>query len=246
MKENHTILDSIMGAFVPIHRDGFKFVAGAALVALILLAVAPPLGWVAVVATLACAYFFRDPDRVTPARKGLVVSAADGKIAAIAEVPPAPELRLGEETLKRISVFLSIFDVRIVRAPVAERIAASHYVPGAFFNAELDKASEENERRALVIERREDSRLSFETRELFFIERDERRKELPKRLDAVEQPGMAVGSDRHAIRRHRQLVTFVACVRRAAVPKMAGKMPPSVMPFSGTPEMNVQLSLSHP
>jgi len=152
MKDSHSTLDSIMGAFVPIHRDGFKFVAGAALAALILLAVAPPLGWLAVLAALGCAYFFRDPDRVTPARKGLVVSAADGKVAAIAEVTAAPELRLGDERMRRISVFLSIFDVHIVRAPVAGRIVSSHYVPGAFFNAELDKASEENERLALAID----------------------------------------------------------------------------------------------
>ncbi|HXG78717.1 MAG TPA: phosphatidylserine decarboxylase [Methyloceanibacter sp.] len=152
MKESHSILDSIMGAFVPIHRDGYKFVAGAALVALILLAVAPPLGWVAVIATLGCAYFFRDPERVTPGRKGLVISAADGKIAAVAEVKAAPELGFGGETRRRISVFLSIFDVHIVRAPVAGRVVTSRHVPGAFLNAELDKASEENERLALVIE----------------------------------------------------------------------------------------------
>jgi len=81
-----------------------------------------------------------------------VTSAADGKVAAIGDVMAPNELQLGRETLRRISVFLSIFDVHIVRAPAAGRIIRSHYVPGAFLNAELDKASEENERRALVIE----------------------------------------------------------------------------------------------
>lgn len=152
MQDNHSILDSILGVFVPIHKDGYKFVFGAALVTLILFALAPPLGWLAAVATAAIAYFFRDPERVTPQREGLVVSAADGKIAAIAKVPPPPELQLGPGSLTRISVFLSVLDVHIVRAPVGGRIVRSHYVPGAFFNAELDKASEENERRALVIE----------------------------------------------------------------------------------------------
>jgi phosphatidylserine decarboxylase len=152
MKDSHGILDSIMGAFVPIHPDGYKFVAGAALGTLILFAVAPPLGWLGALATIGCAYFFRDPERVTPDRKGLVVSAADGKIAAVADAPLARELELGGQTLSRISVFLSIFDVHIVRSPVAGRIVRSRYVPGAFLNAELDKASEENERQALVIE----------------------------------------------------------------------------------------------
>jgi phosphatidylserine decarboxylase len=152
MKDSHGILDSILGAFVPIHPDGYKFVAGAALGTLILFAVAPPLGWLAALATAYCAYFFRDPERVTPQRGGLLVSAADGKIAAVADVAPARELQLGDASRARLSVFLSVFDVHIVRAPAAGRIVRSHYVPGAFFNAELDKASEENERRALVIE----------------------------------------------------------------------------------------------
>jgi phosphatidylserine decarboxylase len=152
MNDKHSILDSIFGAFVPIHPDGYKFVAGAALATLLLFVVASPLGWLAAIGTAWCAYFFRDPERVTPTREGLVTSAADGKVAAIADVPAPNELQLGRETLSRISVFLSVFDVHIVRAPVAGRIVRSHYVPGAFLNAELDKASEENERRALVIE----------------------------------------------------------------------------------------------
>ncbi len=152
MTDRHGLLDTILGAFVPIHPDGYKFVGGAALATLILFAVAPPLGWLAAIATAWCAYFFRDPERVIPARAGLVVSGADGKIAAITRAVPPRELALGTAPLTRISVFLSIFDVHIVRAPVAGRIVRSAYVPGAFLNAELDKASEENERQALVIE----------------------------------------------------------------------------------------------
>ena len=152
MQHRHGVLDSILGVFVPIHPDGYKFVFGAALVTLILFALAPPLGWLAALATACIAYFFRDPERVTPARPGLVVSAADGKVVAIAEGAAPHELDLRSETLTRISVFLSVLDVHIVRSPVAGRIVSSRYVPGAFFNAELDKASEENERRALVIE----------------------------------------------------------------------------------------------
>jgi phosphatidylserine decarboxylase len=152
MTDRHGLLDTILGAFVPIHPDGYKFVAGAAVATLILFALAPPLGWLTAIATAWCAYFFRDPERVVPARQGLVVSGADGKIAAIARAVPPRELQLGAAPLTRISVFLSIFDVHIVRAPVGGKIVRSHYVPGAFLNAELDKASEANERQALVIE----------------------------------------------------------------------------------------------
>jgi len=152
MNDRHSLLDTILGAFVPIHPDGYKFVAGAALATLILFVLAPPLGWLAAIATAWCAYFFRDPERVTPTRPGLVVSGADGRVAAITRVVPPRELKLGTEPLTRISVFLSVFDVHIVRAPVGGRIVTSAYVPGAFLNAELDKASEENERHAYVIE----------------------------------------------------------------------------------------------
>jgi phosphatidylserine decarboxylase len=152
MNDRHSILDSILGVFVPIHPDGYKFVFGAALVTLILFALAPPLGWLAALLTACIAYFFRDPERVTPTRPGLMVSAADGKVVSIAEGAAPHELNLKSDTLTRISVFLSVLDVHIVRSPVAGRIVSNRYVPGAFFNAELDKASEENERSALVIE----------------------------------------------------------------------------------------------
>ncbi len=102
-------------------------------------------GWVA--------YFFRDPDRVTPLREGLVVSAADGRVSLIETVTPPTELGFSDNRERvRVSVFLSVFDVHINRAPVAGRIVRSLYIPGAFLNANLDKASEENERRALVIQ----------------------------------------------------------------------------------------------
>jgi phosphatidylserine decarboxylase len=152
MSDQHGLLDSITGAFVRVHPDGHKFVLGFAAATLILFLLSPPLGWLGVIATAFCAYFFRDPDRVTSARPRLVVSPADGKIAAVGEAPPPRELDLGGAPLARISVFLSVFDVHIVRAPVAGRIVQSVYVPGKFLNAELDKSSEENERRAMTIE----------------------------------------------------------------------------------------------
>ena len=152
MDDRHSILDSITGAFVPIHPDGRKFVFGAAGVTLLLFLLTGPLGWLGVIATAYCAYFFRDPPRVTPKRAGLVVSAADGRITGVGKVPPAAELGLPGTMATRISVFLSVLDVHIVRAPVGGKLVRSRYVPGKFLNAELDKASEENERLALVIE----------------------------------------------------------------------------------------------
>jgi phosphatidylserine decarboxylase len=152
MNKTKSVFDSVTNAFVPIHRDGHKFIAIAALVTLVLFMIAPPLGWIGVIATAFCAYFFRDPDRVVPQRPGVVVSPADGKISAIAEVTPPGELALGDKKLARVSVFLSVLNVHIVRAPVAGRITRSVYMPGKFLNAELDKASEENERQALVVD----------------------------------------------------------------------------------------------
>jgi phosphatidylserine decarboxylase len=152
MSDRYSILDSVTGAFVPIHPDGHKFILGFAVAALILFVLAPPLGWLAAIATVACAYFFRDPERVTPALPGLVVSASDGKVVSISTVVPPKDLALGDVLLARVSVFLSVLDVHVVRSPVAGRIVRSEYVPGKFLNAELDKASEENERRAIVIE----------------------------------------------------------------------------------------------
>ncbi len=151
MSDTRGILGTIADAFVPIHRDGHKFVAIALAVTLLFFFVWPPLGWVGAVVTIWVAYFFRDPDRVTPLREGLVIAPADGRVSLIERVRPPQELGIGEEPRVRISIFLNVFDVHINRAPVPGRITRSIYVPGAFLNAALDKASEENERRSLVI-----------------------------------------------------------------------------------------------
>jgi phosphatidylserine decarboxylase len=142
---------------VPVHPDGYKFLAIGTGVALFFFWLWPPLAWIAVLITAWIAYFFRDPPRVTPLRDGLVVAPADGRICGIDQVRPPAELGLGDTSRLRISIFLSVFDVHINRAPVAGRITRSLYVPGSFLNAALDKASEENERRALVIVRADGS-----------------------------------------------------------------------------------------
>jgi len=151
LSDRHSIFDSILSSLAPVHRDGHKFITIAAVAALVFLLVWPPLGWILVVLALFIAYFFRDPERVTPLREGLVVSPADGRISSIETVRPPVELGLGDEMRQRISIFLSVLDVHINRSPVAGTIKRSVYVPGAFVNAALDKASEENERRSLVI-----------------------------------------------------------------------------------------------
>ena len=152
MSDRTSLLDTITESLAPIHRDGMKFVAVAALVTLLLFMLLPALGWIAAIITLYIAYFFRDPDRVTPMRDGLVIAPADGRVSSIDKVVAPAELGLGDGERVRISIFLSVLDVHINRAPVAGRIVRSNYIPGAFLNAALDKASEENERRALVIQ----------------------------------------------------------------------------------------------
>ena len=147
-----SIANSITAAFVPIHKEGYRFIAIFAGITLVLFWFgAGILGWVGVVLTLWCAYFFRDPERVTPLRDGLVISPADGRVSLITQVVPPPELDLPRELTTRVSVFMNVFDVHVNRAPVAGRIVHMAYVPGAFVNAELDKASEDNERQALTI-----------------------------------------------------------------------------------------------
>ena len=112
-----------------------------------------PLAWAGVVLTLWCAYFFRDPERVTPLREGLVISPADGRISSIEEVIPPAELDLPREPVTRISVFMNVFDVHVNRSPLDASIRRIAYVPGLFVNADLDKASLDNERQALTLER---------------------------------------------------------------------------------------------
>ena len=134
---------------VPIHRAGWPFIAVCALAALALFVVFPPLAWLAVLLTAFCIFFFRDPERIVPVRTGLAVSPADGLVSAVDRVVPPAELDMGTQTVTRISVFLSVFDVHINRIPCDGTITALSYHHGKFVNAALDKASEENERQAV-------------------------------------------------------------------------------------------------
>ena len=146
-----SILSSVRKQLVPIHREGYPFVGGFALASLVLFWLWPPLGWLGTLATLWCAYFFRDPPRVTPVRDGIVVAPADGRVSQIVNAVPPAELELGSRSLPRISIFMSVFDCHVNRSPVTGRIERIVYRPGKFLNADLDKASEDNERNAFVI-----------------------------------------------------------------------------------------------
>src|ERR1700739_4384844 len=146
-----SVVDSNGNQFVPIHPEGYPFIGGFALASLILFWLWTPLGWLMTLATLWCVYFFRDPPRVTPLRDGIVVSPADGRVSQITNAVPPKELDLGERALPRISVFMSVFDCHVNRSPVAGRIERIVYRAGKFLSADLDKASEDNERNAFVI-----------------------------------------------------------------------------------------------
>jgi len=146
-----SLLDTVRNTIVPVHKEGYPFVAAFFVASLLLGWLFKPLFWVGLILTLWCAYFFRDPPRVTPIGEGLVVSPADGRVSLIVNAVPPAELQLGETPLPRVSIFMSVFDCHVNRAPVGGRIERIAYRPGKFLNADLDKASEDNERNGLVI-----------------------------------------------------------------------------------------------
>jgi len=149
------MLDTIVK---PMHREGHKFVAIFAAVTVLLFLLNNYLGLVGVVLTVWCYYFFRDPDRVTPTREGLVVSPADGVISLLEPAVPPAELDMGDAPLTRVSIFMNVFNCHVNRAPIGGSIAKIAYRPGKFLNASLDKASEDNERNGLAI-RMDDGRM---------------------------------------------------------------------------------------
>ncbi len=146
--------------FVPVHNAGWPFITIFAITSILLSLISEHLGFIGLILTLWCIYFFRDPVRVTPTKEGLLISPADGVISAISKVAlPAeidPDLDKNDplfkaKTLTRISIFLNVFNVHVNRVPAAGEITQVIYHPGKFFNATLDKASEENERCTVVM-----------------------------------------------------------------------------------------------
>src|SRR5437773_5027261 len=139
-----SVLASIRSQLAPVHREGLRFVGAFALMSLLLFWLWAPLGWLGSVATLWCAYFFRDPARVTPLRDGLVVAPADGRVSRVADAVPPSELELGERPLPRVSIFMSVFDCHVNRSPIAGVIERVIYHPGAFVSAEDRKSTRLN------------------------------------------------------------------------------------------------------
>jgi phosphatidylserine decarboxylase len=146
-----SILASIRAQIPPIHPEGYPFIGTFAFASLVLFWIWTPLGWIGTALTVWCTLFFRDPVRVTPQREGIVVAPADGRVARVTSALPPAEMGLGARPLPRVSIFMSVFDCHINRSPAAGRVEQIVYRPGKFVNAELDKASEDNERNALVI-----------------------------------------------------------------------------------------------
>lgn len=144
-----------------IHKEGYIFIIIFALITFILGSFSSFLGWMGSLCTIWCAFFFRNPERITPVGDNLVISGADGVVQKIVEVEPPKELKLGKEPMIRISVFLNIFNVHVNRVPVSGKILALKYFPGKFFNASLDKASIHNERQSVLIEAQNKTKIAF-------------------------------------------------------------------------------------
>ena len=165
-KPDSPITTNVKWRFPSVHPEGRKFVVGAAFItALVYFGLSHFFGWLLVGLTIWTAAFFRDPIRTTPRGDKLIVAPADGLVTMIAKVPPPPEMRgpdaLADAEYIRVSIFMSVFDVHINRAPIAGRVRRVAYVPGKFINADLDKASEDNERQHMLVEGADGLRIGF-------------------------------------------------------------------------------------
>ncbi len=147
-----SVLKSVRDNLAPIHPEGYVFIAGFVAATLILGWFWEPLFWIGLIASAWCAYFFRDPTRVTPLRADLVVSPADGRVCFAGYAVPPSDLGLGASPMPRVSIFMSVFDCHVNRAPVEGKVTRIAYRPGIFLNADLDKASEDNERNGVVLQ----------------------------------------------------------------------------------------------
>ncbi|MBB4687936.1 phosphatidylserine decarboxylase [Amycolatopsis jiangsuensis] len=135
----------------PMHPAGRPFVFGGLAATLLLRRLWKPLGVAGALTTAATAAFFREPKRVPPPRENVAIASADGLVSLIEEAVPPPELGLPAQPRMRVSVFLSVFDVHVQRTPAAGVVEKVAYRPGKFLSADLDKASEDNERNSVLL-----------------------------------------------------------------------------------------------
>lgn len=148
-----SITRSIRDAIPPVHEAGYPFIGGTAVAAILAgLIFSQALFWLLAILAGWMVIFFRDPERVTPSGRGLVISPADGRVEPVVTVAPPPELGLGPEPRVRVSIFMNVFDCHINRAPIGGTIRRVAYRPGKFLSADLDKASDDNERNGLLID----------------------------------------------------------------------------------------------
>jgi phosphatidylserine decarboxylase len=165
-KPDAPLTTNVKWRFPSVHPEGRKYVVGAAFITFAVYSlVSHFLGWLLIGLTIWVAAFFRDPIRTTPRGGRFVVSPADGLITMITKVPPPPQLAgpdaLADGEYTRVSIFMSVFDVHINRAPISGHVRRVAYVPGKFINADLDKASEDNERQHIMVEGEDGLRIGF-------------------------------------------------------------------------------------
>ena len=161
------IIDSIKTSILtPIHPAGIPFIALFFILSIIIGWLWSPLYFIGIILTLWCIYFFRNPPRVTPVLSGsnvnnLIISPADGRVIEISEITPADEIGLPKGKWKRVCIFMNVFDVHVNRSPMLGQITYKKYVPGSFFNASLDKASDENEKLILNMDTENGKKIAF-------------------------------------------------------------------------------------
>ena len=161
------IIDSIKTSVItPIHPAGIPFIAIFFVFTIIIGWLWSPLFFVGLVLTLWCVYFFRNPERFTPVLSGanknnLVISPADGRVIEVSKITPDEELGLPDGNWTRVCVFMNVFDVHVNRSPMSGQIIYKNYIPGAFFNASMDKASSDNERLILGMDTENGKKIAF-------------------------------------------------------------------------------------
>ncbi|WPX97055.1 phosphatidylserine decarboxylase [Candidatus Bandiella euplotis] len=153
------MFESIRDFMPGIHREGYFFISIFVIVTVVFFALSAPLGWMGVVPTAWCIFFFRDPERVIPTQENLLISPADGVVQRITKSKLPKEIADTDEEMTRVSIFLNVFNVHVNRIPTNGVVKKLHYHHGKFFNASLDKASEHNERQSVLIETKDGQKI---------------------------------------------------------------------------------------